>query len=74
MGDQMEHTLVNTNQLDSYGITVQYNPFDNAAIFISMEDHRFPMPLVIKVTVLGVATRTPTYQELQNFSHIILFS
>ena len=27
MGETMDHTLVNPNQLHAYGMTVQYNPF-----------------------------------------------
>jgi hypothetical protein len=65
MGDQMEHTLINPNQLRAYGITVHDNPFDLAPIFISTEDDEFTLPLNSKGTVLGVATRTPTDQELQ---------
>jgi hypothetical protein len=41
MGDQMEHTLINPNQLRAYGITVQDNPFYPAPIFISTEDNEF---------------------------------
>ena len=60
MGNKMEHTLVNPNQICSYVITVQDNPFSNSPIFISTEDHGFSLPLVIKETLLGVAIRTPT--------------
>ncbi len=74
MGDQMEHTLINPNQLRAYGITVQDNPFDPAPIFISTEDNEFTLPLSSKGTVLGVATRTPTDQELQTCPHVVLSS
>jgi hypothetical protein len=74
MGDQMEHTLINPNQLRAYGITVQDNPFNPAPIFISSEDNEFTLPLSSKGTVLGVATRTPTGQELQTFPHVVLSS
>ena len=69
----MKHALINPNQLCSYGITVQDNPFSNAPILISTEDHAFSLPLVTKGTSLGVTTITPTNQELHNFSHIILY-
>jgi hypothetical protein len=74
MGEQMEHTLINPNQLRAYGITVQDNPFDPAPIFISTEDNEFTLPLSSKGTVLGVATRTPTDQELQTCPHVVLSS
>jgi hypothetical protein len=74
MEDQMEHTLINPNQLLAYGITMQDNPFDPAPIFISNEDNKFTLPLNSKGTVLGVATRTPTGQELQTCPHVVLSS
>jgi hypothetical protein len=74
MGGQMEHTLINPNQLRAYKITVQDNPFDPAPIFISAEDNKFTVPLSSKGTVLGVATRTPTDQVLQTCLHVILSS
>ncbi len=74
MGEQMEHTLINPNQLRSYGITVQDNPFDTAPIFIATEDSEFSLPLTSKGTVIGVATRTPTDQELQTCPHVELSS
>jgi hypothetical protein len=74
MGDQMEHTLLNPNQLQAYGITVQDNPFDPAPISISPENNEFTLPLNSKGTVLGVATRTPTDQELQTCPHVVLSS
>jgi hypothetical protein len=74
MGDQMEHTLINPNQLRAYGITVQDNPFDPAPIFISTEDNESTLPLNSKGTVLGVATITPADQELQTCPHVVLSS
>jgi hypothetical protein len=70
----MEHALINPNQLRAYRITVQDNPFDPAPIFISTEDNEFTLPLSSKGTVLGVATRTPTDQELQTCPHAVLLS
>ena len=75
MGDKMDHTLVNPNQLRSFGITVQDDPYSGAPTFISTEGNEFTMPLWSKGTTLGVSTRTPTEQELQeNQPHIILSS
>ena len=39
-----------------------------------MEDHECSLLLERKGTVLGVDTRTQTYQELQTFPHAILWS
>ena len=74
MDKQMQHTLVNPNHISSYGITVQDNPLSNAPILISTEDHEFSLPLVRKVTLLGVDTRTPTDGELHTLPHTILLS
>jgi hypothetical protein len=74
MGEQMEHTLVNPNQLRAYGITVQDNPFAEAPIFISTEGNEFTLPLASKGTTLGVPTRTPTDHELQTCPHVVLSS
>ncbi len=75
MGDQMEHALVNPNQLRACGITVQDNPFSEAPIFIGTEGNEFVLPLKSKGTVLGVTTRIPTDQELQTcLPHVQLSS
>jgi hypothetical protein len=70
----MEHTLINPNQLQAYRITVQDNPFNPAPIFISTEDNEFTLPLSSKGTVLSVATRTLTNQELQTCPRVVLSS
>ena len=72
MVDKMEHTLVNPKKLRSYEITAQDNSFANFPIFMSMEDHEFSLPLLRKLTVLGVYTRTSTNKEFQNLPYIIL--
>ena len=60
MGETMDHTLVNSNQLHAYGIIVQDDHFAGSPIFIATEDHDFMFPLSSKWTILGVTTRTPT--------------
>ena len=74
LGDQIEHTLVNPNQLCSYVITVQDNQFSKSPTFIWMEYHEFSLLLVSKGTVLVVADRIPTDRELQTFPLIIILS
>jgi hypothetical protein len=74
MGDKMDHTLVNPNQLRSYGITVQDNPFAAAPTFISTEDNEFSLPLSCSGTILMAATRTPTDRELNTCPHVVLSS
>ena len=74
MGDKMDHTLINPNQLRAYGLTVQDNPFSDSPIFIATEGHEFVLPLSSKGTILGVNTRTPTNAELQSCPHVPLSS
>ena len=74
MGNLLDHTLVNPNQLRAYGITVQDNPFSKAPIYISTEDNDFTIPLTSKGTILGVNSRTPTDHELQTCQHVQLSS
>ena len=70
MGETMDHTLVNPNQLCVYGMTVQYNTFAEAPILIATEDHEFMLTLYHKGTILGVTTRKPTEKELQTCLHV----
>ena len=38
MGDKLDHTLVNPNQLRAYGVSVQDNPFDTKPLSITTND------------------------------------
>jgi hypothetical protein len=74
MADKLQHTLVNPNQLRSFGITVQDNPFSDAPIFIATEGNEDVLPLTSKGTILFANTRTPTDNELSTCRHIVLSS
>ena len=65
MGDKMEHSLLNPNQLRYFGVTVQDNPFSDAPLYISTENGDFVLPLEILGTKIVAETRTPTERELQ---------
>ena len=43
MGDQMDHTLVNPNQLRHYGVKVQDNPVSDEPLHIMTEDEKFQL-------------------------------
>ena len=45
MGDKMEHTLVNPNQMRLFGIMVQDNPVCESPLYIPTEDGDFVLPL-----------------------------
>ena len=48
MGDKMEHTLVNPNQMRLFGIMVQDNPVCESPLYIITEDGDFVLPLQMK--------------------------
>ena len=70
----MDCTLVSPNKLRAYGMKVQDNPFAEALIFISTEDHDCMLQLSSKGTILGDTTRTPAYTELQTCPHVTCLS
>ena len=73
MGDTLQHTLVNPNQLRAYGTTVQDNPFASSPLIFDP-----PNGPVITLTTMGTiiycTTRAPSYQELSSLPHITLSS
>ena len=52
MGDTLDHSLVNPNQLRHYGVTVQDNPFDDTQMHIETEDLSICIPLVSEGTTI----------------------
>ena len=60
MGDKMDHTLVNPNQMRHFGIKVQDNPYDGAPLYLMTEDGDFFLPLAIQGTNIMEDTHTPT--------------
>ena len=45
MGDQMDHTLINPNQMRHYGIQVQDSPTSDEPLYIMSENNDFNMEL-----------------------------
>ena len=74
MGDQMEDTLINPNQLRHFGINVQDNPTSPSPLSIITEDTNFAMALKREGTIISFNTRTPTQHELETCPHIQLSS
>ena len=74
MGDTLDHSLVNPNQLRNYGITVQDNPFADIQTHIATEDESVFIPLQSEGTTIFMETRTPSDLELQTCPHITLTS
>ena len=74
MGDKMDHSLINPNQLRLYGVTVQNNPAHDSPLYIMTEDGDFVLPLGMKGTNIMATTCTPTLKELHDCMHITLSS
>ena len=74
MGDSMEHTLVNPNQLRHCGTIVKDDPTDETPIHIRDDNGTVFIPLKMKGTIAGFKSHTPTQYELENFPHIHLSS
>ena len=72
MGETMDHSLVNPNQMRAYGVTVQENPFSTSPLYLQAPDDDFVIPLQTKGTNVIMETRSPTDEELQNCRQIEL--
>ena len=74
MGDQMDHTLLNPNQLRHYGTRVQDDPTSAYPLSIITEDNEFCMELSMSGTIVYTETFSPSDKELQKYPHITLSS
>ena len=71
MGDTLQHTLVNPNQLRAYSTTIQDNPFSSSPL--SFDPANGPViPLTTMGTIIFCTTRPPSDQELSSLPHITL--
>ena len=74
MGDAMESTLVNPNQLRHFGTRVQDNPASECPLSIITEGGDFCMGLDIEGTIVFANTHTPSNRELRECPHVELSS
>ena len=75
MGDVIDHTLVNPNQLRYFGVKVQDNPYHVVPMHTATEaEDTMCFPLHSEGTTIFLSTRTPTEQELHECVHIELTS
>ena len=72
MGDKLDHTLVNPNQLRTYGVSIQDNPFDTKPLSITTDDAS--VELYSEGTIICGDTRTPTESKLGQLPRLILTS
>jgi hypothetical protein len=74
MGDSMNTTLINPNQLRHYGTKVQDDPTSPHPLSIITADDEFSMELSMQGTIVLAPTHTPSQKELEECPHIILSS
>jgi len=74
MPDSMPHSLINPNQLRSYGCIVQDNPFNGAPLYIEDPTEEIIVPFYMDGTISCCETRTPTENEIANCMHITMTS
>ena len=73
-GDKLDHTLINPNQVRSYGIPFWDNPFDSErSLSIDVNDD-LHIPLRTIGTKVAFRTRVPTAYELEKNDHIHMTS
>ena len=72
MGDRLHHTLINPNQLRSYRVDVQDNPFVKEDLAIITAD--YIIPLDTQGTTIFCDMRSPTEVKLQQLPGVILTS
>ena len=73
-GDKLDHTLINPNQVRSFGIPFWDNPFDptrSLSIEVSDDLH---IPLRTRGTKVAFTTRVPTADELEKNDHVHMTS
>ena len=74
MGDTLTHSLINPNQLRSFGTLVQDNPYHTDPLGIKPPPYDFEIPLSTGGTIIYVNTCTPTQSELSTLPFIVLTS
>ena len=74
MGDSMQDTLINPNQLRHYGTNVQDNPMPNYPLSIITADHEFSMEMQMNGTIVYFDSHPPSDRELSTCPHFILTS
>ena len=74
MGDTLDHTLVNPNQLHNDGTSVQDNAISESPLSIITEDGEFSMELLTEENILFSNTHTPSDNHLRELPHINIIS
>lgn len=73
-GTQLDHSLLNPNQLRSYGVDFWDNPFDTDRPLCIDINRDVQIPLVTTGTKVQFKSRVPTTEELKSCPHLQLTS
>lgn len=73
-GDRLDHSLMNPNQLRSFGIPLWDNPYDPHHDLAIDADSHLTIPLQMKGTKIYFTTRVPTATELRDCPMVSLTS
>ena len=73
---ELEHSLMNPNQLRHFGVMVQDNPYSNSPMVIQKDtnEEEFVACLKSTGTNIYIDTWTPTDRDLQEYPHVVLTS
>ena len=74
MGDHMDHSLINPNQLRHHGVRVQDDPTSEYPLSLVTEDNEFCMELAMEGTIVYADTHAPSDDDLRKYPHIELSS
>lgn len=70
----LDHSLINPNQLRDYGVQVQDNPYDMDPMTISTQDGEFTACLQSTGATIFFSSWSPTVEDLARYPHVILTS
>jgi hypothetical protein len=73
-GTKLDHSLINPNQIRSYGIDFWDNPFDRERGLLIDVNEELKIPMHSNGTKIQFATRTPTEEELKDCPRIVMTS
>jgi hypothetical protein len=73
-GDRLDHSLINPNQVRSYGIPFWDNPFDTSRALGIEVDDTLHIPMRTFGTKIAFRTRVPSEAELRDCEHVQMTS
>ena len=73
-GQQMDHTLISSNQVRANNVELWDNPCDPRGMSVFNPASKNPIPLEMDGIVAYAETRAPTTEEIRNLPHVELTS